>query len=814
MICEGNNVKKIENKKLLIAEEKRDECVFVRADLKGDTLYSIIRFREIDITFSKKSGNISKFEDQFIAQLVATGDISKDAQSAYEKRVAAFFQGESLIHSDHCSVEQLYYMLHQIRLEVFGAELMEKAKEMQKEECTTFFPEGGIDQRSIMNELGSQFSSVIFILTESRLFYVMKQEIEKMLSSGKKVYVVTASEKGALLPWHKSIEKWLDGTENIIYLHADSEGLELSLQLQKDIYEKRTCLFYFGEEGVITCRKLLVDSFVYATPRGFHAQAVTGQLGIVRDGVVFIPAGFDIVPYVPLIDKTRLNYNVLYSLWKQYGMKIYSLTPEEMYLKYPDAFVNIYEDQAVAKCDALIKIELDKEEKNIFSNFDHAKENGIQEFLHGFKNLEYISAYFDKELKQTEPLKKKKQSGIYVHGIRVKCSEIAQVIPCKKDYLLREQFSEMNLQETGIASNFLFFMTDKLMHLYNNLRKDRPEEMSQDIAGYLDYKLEYRDEKRIETFPLFRKTCIAMKKTGKVFLFNFRLGGGRVNLGDNLLCWSKEDVDPEEQTISAPVCVFTPYLSLKDAENSTRRTYRKLVGQDRLNFVIYQDKIICCRMGDVVLPSVGVVLSIEKEKGLQLLKELNLTSLKNGYYDVAKLPLDVRLDKPDDVTEEDWKDVKWAYGGGLTLIAKGKSLCNRDDFDEWLEWEGWTTPLSRQTQESAIHKPEKHPRTALGTTKEGDLVVLTFSGRSNYSCGAYYSEMCEIANQLFPDIRYLMNVDGGASSVLGLVHNGEFLELNVPSTSSKSTLGMVRPVNTVLYVPIEEKEETRGEEND
>ena len=65
-----------------------------------------------------------------------------------------------------------------------------------------------------------------------------------------------------------------------------------------------------------------------------------------------------------------------------------------------------------------------------------------------------------------------------------------------------------------------------------------------------------------------------------------------------------------------------------------------------------------------------------------------------------------------------------------------------------------------------------------------------------------YREMIEIARQLFPDIRSLMNMDGGGSAVLGMVLDGSFMELSCPSTSADSTVGMVRPVNTVLYMPV------------
>jgi len=113
------------------------------------------------------------------------------------------------------------------------------------------------------------------------------------------------------------------------------------------------------------------------------------------------------------------------------------------------------------------------------------------------------------------------------------------------------------------------------------------------------------------------------------------------------------------------------------------------------------------------------------------------------------------------------------------------------------------SPLSRQTQESDLHTLSRHPRTAIGQTKNGDMVLLVFSGRTRLSRGADYVEMCRIARQIFPDVENLMNVDGGASAVLCMVRNGVVTELNCPSTAGTTCAGMARPIKTLLYIPAE-----------
>ena len=177
--------------------------------------------------------------------------------------------------------------------------------------------------------------------------------------------------------------------------------------------------------------------------------------------------------------------------------------------------------------------------------------------------------------------------------------------------------------------------------------------------------------------------------------------------------------------------------------------------------------------------------------------------LANGYYDVSGLELTVHLNPPEGISAEEWARMQWAYGGGLTLIRNGIGICDGDQMERLLEMEGWMTPLSRQTQESSLHTLVKHPRTAIGCAENGDLLVLVFSGRTWRSTGADYNEMIRIARSLYPDVHYLMNGDGGGSAMLGLVHNGEFMELSCPSTSTYSCAGQVRPINTVFYIPIE-----------
>jgi hypothetical protein len=199
-----------------------------------------------------------------------------------------------------------------------------------------------------------------------------------------------------------------------------------------------------------------------------------------------------------------------------------------------------------------------------------------------------------------------------------------------------------------------------------------------------------------------------------------------------------------------------------------------------------------------MLPSIGVVLSLGKEAGISLLRKLNGKIMADGYYSINEPSVIVGLDPPEGFKESEWNDMKWAYGGGMTLISDESGKMQNDSVENHLIAEGWLSPLSMQTQESEIHKLTCHPRTALGLTRDGKLFVLVFSGRTVLSQGVDYHEMCTLANKMIPNIKHMINVDGGASSVLGAVIRRSFVELSYPAASDSTCAGMSRKINTIF----------------
>lgn len=773
---------------LHLTQDDRRPGSYFRREFKGDVLYTFFRYKQVAITFAKKNGTPCRVTDALADRLEREGMLPNWRKAEYEARVCRSF--EELERYDDFSVEQVYAHILKLRMEILGRQNLCRLQAADLAGEPAFTPTG-IDQSALRDAMIRRARAVIFVMCAPELSGQMRRDLE--LAKGKGIYIL-CGERGGDLPDRITLANWLKCDGTVRFLDASDRGIYRYGPLEEELRQGGACLLFYGEEGLLHCRGLTVDAAVACVPRGYYAQAQTNELGSGRGCVVYVPKGLDVTQYVKLRERTRLSYWQLAKLWEDRGERIYDCTAAQLYERYPQYFLNIYENGARCReADPGYPISV----PGGIEDHDRNREQAIKAYLDGFGSIRFTAAYFDENMER-RPIcydSAQNQPGVLVHTVRVKQAAGARVIACGKNIPLRQKLSGM---EPGIVSNFLFFLTPKLGVLYNDLRRDRPREQA-NAAGHLDYKLCYENGKRVETFPLFRKTCIAMKENGQFLFFRFRLGGGSVRVGEHTVRWEAEQVDTDSP---CPVKVYTPYGSVTD-EEADRQTYRRFVGEGRVNLVILQDRLWAVRRGDVVLPSVGVVLSLDEASAAPLLA--GMVPLEDGYYDPTGLELTVRLDPPAQVPEETWKQVKWAYGGGLSLILDGQGLCDGAHMEQWFRREGWMSPLSRQTQESTLHTLVKHPRTAVGTTENGELVLLVYSGRTWRSTGADYREMIQIARTLYPDIRCLMNMDGGGSAVMGMVAGGSFMELSTPSTSAGSCVGMVRPVNTVLYIPAGER---------
>ncbi|GLC81148.1 phosphodiester glycosidase family protein [Lacrimispora brassicae] len=793
---------------------------YFRKDFLGDTLYTCCFYKEISFI---QDGSSILIQDGFGEEMLRSGMITQAEKEAYENRVRDFF--EKIECYDEWSLEQIYERVHRIRKHSMGAGAMESFQKTRALKRMRPGTRTGIDQSWEKNKLLAEKKAFLFILGAPEYYGCMEKDMETALALGKQLYAVTGGTPGDSLMTKQALKEILRDKFPVTFLETGL-GWNLSQipserELQGCIDQDLACLFFYGEDGFFQCKDLKVPALVQAVPASFCARALAGEFEEGRFCTIYVPPHFNIYPYVRLRERSRITFKQLDYLSSAYGPEIYRKSLKELYQSYPQVFLNIYGESGGRLEDSPefpIKVNGEIRGKDYYGSFCSLKEDSIRKFFNTISGISYVSAYMDGETMEEREIQwegKGSPEGILVQGVIVEKAALSRVIlsehAAKSPRTVMREAKQRGAFQ--IVSNFLFFLTPKLAAFYNQLRIKRPREQIWFDSLHIDYMLDRTGERTMETFPLYRKACIAMRKDGTFSFFQFRLGGGTITMGGVSLRWTREGVDPEEgqnpqygpkekETINTQkketVWVFTPLRSAKH-EKADSENYYELVGKGRFNLVIIHKYLVCARKGEVMLPGIGVVLSVPEEMGDELLRHWKLNDLGDGYYECGNLPFSLCLDPPDGISQDAWDQVLWAYGGGMSLIKAGEGVFETET-SESLRAEGWLSPLSIQTQESPIHQLEKHPRTAVGVTERGRFFVMVFSGRSSLSAGADYREMSRIARHLIPDVVEMMNVDGGGSSVLGAVFDGNFMELSYPATSYSSCAGMVRQINTMLVL--------------
>ncbi|MFH1867856.1 MAG: phosphodiester glycosidase family protein, partial [Candidatus Omnitrophota bacterium] len=384
--------------------------------------------------------------------------------------------------------------------------------------------------------------------------------------------------------------------------------------------------------------------------------------------------------------------------------------------------------------------------------------------------------------------------------------------------------------------NLLYFFTPNLLiDVYNRYRRDegRFAELMTDVNFYLDaHKPAQRDKDKAsqEVIPVYNKGYVGMTEEGAIVFGRRRLLGGalKVKIGGKekaVLSWGEEDVysdinlpnfQDEEQTLvkseaeGRDIVIYTPMISKIDYEafdskyNNGAKVY---VGKGRVNLVVYNNKINCIVEGDVMMPSMGVVISLSKEKFSQLLGELTERSdnQNNGEERVAYVwkqapGLEWTFEWPKDSPK-----LKWYYGGGALLVKDGNNLV-KDQFAERENFvkEGWFNLLSMQTQENPVQSWKRVPKMVMGVTDKNRFFAVSFSGRSAVYKGANFAEAIDIIEkhlQRGEKIKDAFNLDGGSSVSFNVVDNdGILLTTSWPCIGPDNSEGIRRPISSYAYL--------------
>ncbi len=461
------------------------------------------------------------------------------------------------------------------------------------------------------------------------------------------------------------------------------------------------------------------------------------------------------------------------------------------------------------------KIEDEKGMIDVLRKRDMILSDIIDDYIRDDEGARYIKTYYDLEKmeKTAYPIGSSTwENGVLVTGMIFGDLKRLRFRPILAEDLGYGTVSPRTLIKRGIIGgkdlfyfNFLYFFTKKLIGDYNYIRKGRPHEVLEDKEFFLGYR--YIPGKEYETFPLYNKGFFGYTKDGHPIFGRRTLEGGKIDINGLELSWDKKAVNPEKD---GEFSIYTPFTknNLLAKKNIDFMRFSYPVGEDRFNMIIVNDRIVSIREGDVLLSPVGVVLSFSrKSRYVKILKDiLSLKEKDNGYISIGtSYKVKIRLDPPEGISSKMWKEIEWIYGGGTLLVDRGKNLVETEDMAyETFMKEGWYHPLSMQTQETQVQKWGRGPRNIIGVTDRDEFFVMTFSGRTKESRGINFGEGISIIERELngAKISYAMNLDGGSSVCLGLIHKGEFFELNYPAPSPTTPSGMVRPVNSMIVIGV------------
>ncbi len=331
----------------------------------------------------------------------------------------------------------------------------------------------------------------------------------------------------------------------------------------------------------------------------------------------------------------------------------------------------------------------------------------------------------------------------------------------------------------GFFTSFNYYFTENLKSWYTN--QDKRTLPWDDFM--LDYLAFPQGDGLYESVPLYHKSLLGYGKDGTLFACEGEWKSITLSLnGDTSFVFTKQEVSDSEATLQQESNrgSHTKNTSEIHFPNDT-----KTVGDGLWCLTFIHDYLWDASEGPVKVPPFGVVVTTEE-----------------------------RIEQVDTVTwNVEWENlpiekskIAWLAGGFNLLVKDSKNLvATKEETYAHLEKEGWFTPASLLTQETALDVTGVQPRSVIGYGG-GKIMVMSVSGRNSKSKGITFSDAASLAIHLTKEmnntpLEFLLNLDGGASSVLGCKKDREAsCLLTKPSPSITNPAGCPRCVPSLLTI--------------
>jgi len=778
---------------------------YKRRELKGYLQYEKYRYKTIFIDTAK---NTSIFKDSLMDLLYRENLLKKSSYLYYYDKLKDLFSDIEVF--DNLSDEQVYYKIHLLRKGFFDAninnylekkrfedlgKLMLKAKEIltfdelikesiyynvENEKRKLSSP---INQYEILKNDIYASNEIVFIPGNFKQLPFLLFLSERYLKD-KIIKILVKDESPDEEAVYKDLSFLGKYTDLCQIYSSKCAGIDLSNKIVEriliDANESSRLIVGLDENMLLTLDGATFDYYILSKIDNIKARRYTNIYVDSSSKISYVIArvkGKDIV--------TKRYSGVERSIGSLYH---YTKKDKSYYMNfYSDTYNPARFKELKIKSETFPEIFIERDKKlteitaRILSNF----------------NATYIDSYYTlDDLNKDTYIPEQNKNAVLVRGIYFKNISKIKLKPVLAQNLgtnllyIRDIIKDKIVEKNGFYLNFLYFATSNIVYLYNKLRSQNTNEK----LKFENFFIDYIYKQGFETFPLYNKAVITYTKDGKIAFENKKLASGLLSINGSKFEWHEDDVNSEN--MEKDIIIFTPYI--KNEELSRMyvdfRTFTMNVGQGRYNIVIINNKIVCIRHGEVKQPSLGIVLSLNERVFNRLKKAFKILEIEDGYYNFdEKYSISLKLNKS--------KNSIWSFGGGTMLVQNGENLVKdkNEAFKSFLE-EGWFHPLSMQTQETQVQEWVRGPRTVIGIDKSNGFFTAVFSGRTKESRGARFDEVVAILSKEIGELKNVMNLDGGASSCLALIYKNELFEISYPCTSDYTSSGMVRPVNSGLFI--------------
>ena len=325
---------------LHITEGNSRRGSYTRGDLAGDILLGQYAYADVSAVIAPF---LVMAKDAWADTAREKGWITQEQAAAYTESLNQLLS--RFVKDMETPYEAIYDAVCDLRRETFGAETLNRIFLNRAKAPDPCPPPMDIDQEETGRSLLRASRHTLFVLHDPAMAPWLRADLAFAQEQGAAVHIACGGEENAAFPGEAAMKALTGFTpDTVLKKGAGLYDVEGDAALAAAIEEGCACLFWYGDTGLTACRNLRLPAMVKCVPCSLVGRALAGQFSETGRCAVYVPAHFDILPFVPLVRPTLASFRHFSWLSRQYGETVYRMTAEALYRRFPETFFSVYEE--------------------------------------------------------------------------------------------------------------------------------------------------------------------------------------------------------------------------------------------------------------------------------------------------------------------------------------------------------------------------------------------------------------------------------------------------------------------------------------